>query len=616
MTHSIRIAVLSAAVLAALATSALAQPIGSAFTYQGRLTSGGTPITASSDLSFSLWTAQTGGSPVGTPVMATLTPDDGLFTASLDFGVNAWNGNARWLQIDVRSPSGGIGPYTTLTPRQPVSPAPYSVQTRGIYVDASNNVGLGTTNPLSPLSFPSVVGEKIRLWGTGAGHFGMGVQGSLLQIYSATATADIALGWGSSSAFNEKMRVTGSGRVGIGTSTPQNPLHVVGNGDTFALEGTNHSYMEFFPQGQAAGRKGYFGYGTAGSDVFQLNNQATNGVISLMTSGNVGIGTTSPTYKLHVAGSARATSLEITGEITLPDGGIRRGGGTPATSDLGLYSLTAGNWLRLVSNSSPIQFFTNSAQGTSSSPAANSAAMTIAANGNVGIGTHSPAQKLHVMGPIRMENGGVSLDLTTGAAVDMRPNTDLYINTPLVNRILLQTEGGSVGIGTNSPQGRLDVAGIARVDMLQIDAGADVAENYDIAPAMKDGLAWDVRPGMVVSIDPREIGKLVVTSQSYDRRVAGVVSGAGDVKPGLVLSQPGTVADGEHPVASMGRVWCLVDADVGGPVEAGDLLTTSNTPGHAMRAGDAVRAPGATIGKAMSPLTEGRGLVLVLVSLQ
>ncbi len=121
---------------------------------------------------------------------------------------------------------------------------------------------------------------------------------------------------------------------------------------------------------------------------------------------------------------------------------------------------------------------------------------------------------------------------------------------------------------------------------------------------------------MVVSIDPRQVGKLVVSSQALDRRVAGVISGAGDVRPGLTLSQPGTVADGEHAVAAVGRVWCLVDADANGPVQAGDLLTTSETPGHAMRVDDGMSAGGAIIGKAMSSLEKGRGLVLVLVSLQ
>jgi hypothetical protein len=69
-------------------------------------------------------------------------------------------------------------------------------------------------------------------------------------------------------------------------------------------------------------------------------------------------------------------------------------------------------------------------------------------------------------------------------------------------------------------------------------------------------------------------------------------------------------------VALTGRVWCWCDADANGPIVAGDMLTSSDTPGHAMKATDRAQAYGATIGKAMSSLDSGRGLVLVLVGLQ
>ena len=83
----------------------------------------------------------------------------------------------------------------------------------------------------------------------------------------------------------------------------------------------------------------------------------------------------------------------------------------------------------------------------------------------------------------------------------------------------------------------------------------------------------------------------------------------------ITMGQRDTVADGEYPVALTGRVWCWCDAS-NAPIVPGDRLTTSDTPGHAMSATDSIRAPGAVIGKAMSSLTEGRGLVLVLVQPQ
>jgi hypothetical protein len=136
--------------------------------------------------------------------------------------------------------------------------------------------------------------------------------------------------------------------------------------------------------------------------------------------------------------------------------------------------------------------------------------------------------------------------------------------------------------------------------------GADFAEEFSIA----DGSS--PQPGTVVVLD--DAGDLRESTDAYDRRVTGVVSGAGTYRPGLVLDrqQDGTA---RQVVALVGKVYCWVDADQG-PVAVGDLLTTSATPGHAMRAVDPARAFGAVIGKALRPLACGRGLIPVLVALQ
>ena len=121
---------------------------------------------------------------------------------------------------------------------------------------------------------------------------------------------------------------------------------------------------------------------------------------------------------------------------------------------------------------------------------------------------------------------------------------------------------------------------------------------------------------MVVAIDTKRAGRLRLSDAAYDRTVAGIVSGAGGIHPGLTLSQDGSIATGEHPVALTGRVYAWVDADANGPIRPGDMLTTSATPGHAMRATDPSRSFGSTIGKAMGSLERGKGLVLTLVNLQ
>lgn len=107
----------------------------------------------------------------------------------------------------------------------------------------------------------------------------------------------------------------------------------------------------------------------------------------------------------------------------------------------------------------------------------------------------------------------------------------------------------------------------------------------------------------------------MVSNQAYDRRVAGIISGAGGINPGMLMGQPGSIAYGDHPVALTGRVYCWADAS-NGPITPGDLLTASDTPGHAMKVSDDANAQGAIIGKALTSLKEGKGLVLVLVTLQ
>lgn len=136
--------------------------------------------------------------------------------------------------------------------------------------------------------------------------------------------------------------------------------------------------------------------------------------------------------------------------------------------------------------------------------------------------------------------------------------------------------------------------------------GADCAEHFDIAAGQ------EIEPGSVVVI--HHDGALKLCESTYDKKVAGVISGAGAYRAGLVLDKQ----ENDHhrqPVALVGKVFCKVDAQYG-PVEIGDLLTTSPTPGHAMKASDPAKAFGAVIGKALDNLDSGTGLVRILVCLQ
>jgi hypothetical protein len=138
-------------------------------------------------------------------------------------------------------------------------------------------------------------------------------------------------------------------------------------------------------------------------------------------------------------------------------------------------------------------------------------------------------------------------------------------------------------------------------------SGADCAEDFAVASAR------DPEPGTVVVFDGE--GAISECVQPYDKRVAGVISGAGPYRPAVIFGRSGSTAGGKAPVALIGRVYCKVDTSFS-PIEVGDLLTTSPTPGFAMKASDPDRAFGAVIGKALAGMERGSGMIPILVALQ
>jgi hypothetical protein len=149
-------------------------------------------------------------------------------------------------------------------------------------------------------------------------------------------------------------------------------------------------------------------------------------------------------------------------------------------------------------------------------------------------------------------------------------------------------------------EGDVEVTGDIRL------INADCAEDFDISDVEL------VEPGTVMVIE--DDGTLRPSRVAYDRHVAGVVSGASNHRPALVLGRGGAAKD-RMPVALLGKVYCKVDASAE-PISVGDLLTTSNTLGHAMKAKDPTKAFGAVIGKALCRLESGQGLIPILIALQ
>jgi hypothetical protein len=149
----------------------------------------------------------------------------------------------------------------------------------------------------------------------------------------------------------------------------------------------------------------------------------------------------------------------------------------------------------------------------------------------------------------------------------------------------------------------VDHDGMAIVKCLTIEGGCDIKEDLNSIETLE--------PGDVVVIDENNPGQVKRTNKEYDKKVAGIISGANGINPGLSLSQA-DVLEGEYPLTMLGRVYVKVT----GKVEIGDMLTTSSKPGYAMSVKDHANAHGTVIGKAMTTNEGEEGMVLVLINLQ
>ena len=751
-------------ILAAGAPVARAAPLGTAFTYQGYLTDGGGPANGVYDFQAKLYDAASLGSQVGSTIAINdKTVSGGLFTVSLDFGASPFTGSGRWLEISVR-PGASSGAYTPLTPRQSLTPAPYALALPGLWTSQNgsfpsiiggyggnsvtsgvlsatisgggntdgpnrvtdnystvsggedNQAGNGDTNLMNS-AWSTVAGGTHNLAGgmysvvsggiqnianggiatavggygnTASGYLGTTLGGTYNTAQGKNSTAagsyaralhDGCFVWGDASVpfltwFDStnpnQFLIRAAGGVGINTTSPSSPLTVQG-----MIESTSGGFR--FPDGSiqttAAGGGGEglsLPYdGTVASSVPGFSVTNTSGSVAIrglatntdaainyggyfeaygsegravagavaspggfagyfqgrgFFSDNVGIGTDTPEGRLDVRGGDLI--------VDSSSGGLRIGYG--GTGDGWSFATTEGGQTLLLQER----------------PGGGSGEMRVAvrSGGNVGIGTTSPQTRLDVDGGNILVRGPDSFDATGEEATLWLGDANHYIKgvygkgvtigTWWAGDVMYVTEPyGWIGINTDQPQADLHVNGRTRTNVLEIVGGSDLAEPFVVnePSAVSDQQsareckpsslithhsslithhADAVQPGMVVVIDPEKPGQLRLAAEAYDRKVAGVISGAKGLNPGMIMRAAGTEqADGDHPVALSGRVWCWCDAKYG-PVAPGDRLTTSATPGHAMKVSDRDRADGAVLGKAMTSLEQGTGLVLVLVTLQ
>jgi len=543
------------------ATLAVAQ--GTAFTYQGRLNVGDSPANGLYDIQFSAYDDASAGNLVGGLVTNTaVAVSNGLFTTTLDFGAGVFTGQHLWLDIAVST--NGAGTFIALTPRQPLTPAPYAIYAGaaagaapGALVTSLNTLKDDITLAAGPNVVITPSGNTLTISSAGTGGSGIWSVNGNDAFYTA-------------------------GRVGIGTNNPKGALQLASGG--LAVTGASSPYT-----GVGAGvfLENLVTYGGV-LFAFDYSTYSPRNLLLNSPGGNVGIGTLSPAAKLTVSDSVSVSHR------------VETGGGTNAWARME-FATANGQWNVGTSrgyNGDALNFGREDSTLT---------ALSLLPNGNATFG------------------GGVTL--SGSAAVSHRIETSGGTNA--WTRIEFANANGQWNVGTSrgyngdqlyfnhqgasdnalalQPNGDATFSRDVSVCTLAVRGGCDLAEPF----ATSEG---QIERGSVVVIDPEHPGQLKLSTRAYDTRVAGVVSGANGINPGIALHQEGALAGGQN-VALSGRVYVLADADVNA-IEPGDLLTTSSTPGHAMKVIDRAKAQGAVLGKAMTPLVKGKGMVLVLVTLQ
>jgi hypothetical protein len=499
----------------------------------------------------------------------------------------------------------------------------------GNNLTTSDNVGIGTASPLTKLHVEA--GDLlIRSTSNPRLRFGHDDNITYASVYRESSTGKLFI-------RNDQGQpiILDNGNVGIGTTVPSVRLEVSGN-QIFGGQGIAgaNSVLTHISSGEASSeailRFGYwYNAGSYNAGIWDIKRKADNSLgfaymgsgvedptksMYISSSGNVGIGTTSPAAKLHVAGgSGSDVAIDALGKLIINNGA---GGNN--------YIVASTN------TANPrMDFYTASAHR-----------MTVDYGGNVGIGTTAPSVRLEVSGNQVFGGQGIagansvlthisSGEIASEAVLrfgywyspgsynagiwDIKRKADnslgfAYVGSGVEDstKSMYISSSGNVGIGTMNPSTKLEVAG-------------DIAASGNIAAKYQDVAEWVTSPksmpaGTIVILDTARINQVLPSVQAYDTRVAGVVSDM----PGILLGEAG---DGKVKVATTGRVKVKVDATKK-PIQVGDLLVTSDKEGVAMKSepmeinGRPFHQPGTILGKALEPLKEGEGEILVLLSMQ
>ena len=239
----------------------------------------------------------------------------------------------------------------------------------------------------------------------------------------------------------------------------------------------------------------------------------------------------------------------------------------------------------------------------------------IGAGARVDLGASGVSGDLYLKNDQAVETvhlGGTDARLELGA--NGQDGHIIINNSVGVQTVFIGGDGAEIQLGAAGDDGDLYVKNDQGVTTIHLSGqtGDIILENADAAEEFDVAESESIEPGTVVVIG--DDATLHQSTHSYDTRVAGVVTGAGDTRPGIILGRRRSSRT-RMPIALAGKVTCKVDA-TREPIAVGDLLTTSPTPGHAMKASEPLRAFGTVIGKALKPQRGGTGVIPILVALQ
>src|SRR5438132_9476706 len=436
-----------------------------AFTYQGRLTDAGSPANTNYDLQFTLWDSSVGGTQQPQPAPAALTKTNvavtgGVFSVLLDFGVSAFPGADRFLEVGVR-PNGSGGAFTILAPRQQISSTPYALRT--LSATAADSLSNACVGCVTDTQINSVAASKL----TGTIPASSVPSDSTSYIQNKTTRQ-------SNATFNISGDGFIGGNVGIGTTVPSAVLSVVKSGAPEPTVLGAPAAMKVATLGgsvplalrqnadesvtptlawfeTANGGLGYLGassstfaVGAAASKQLALKVNGSTTAMTLSTSGNVGIGSVVPAHHLSIAGGPNWTTAGWAGAVELTN-----------ASAIGWQTNAAGNRFGIGHTGGGLFFFRTAADPgkTAGAPTYD---LLISDSGNVGIGSIAPESKLHLLGSAGLQRPfrGLTIDQNlnspgadfSGYSFQVRSTMNNVTTTDFIINTL-----GNVGIGTATP---------------------------------------------------------------------------------------------------------------------------------------------------------------------